>query len=61
MNVVVDDAEEIYVGKNAAGRPNRSLGMLGCQLWDVIIINVPVLGRILLKGDSITLIQPASS
>ncbi|KAG8944392.1 mRNA splicing protein sme1 [Tulasnella sp. 424] len=43
MNVVVDDAEEIYVGKNAAGRPNRSLG------------------RILLKGDSITLIQPASS
>ncbi|KAG9047040.1 mRNA splicing protein sme1 [Tulasnella sp. UAMH 9824] len=43
MNVVLDDAEEIYVGKNAAGKSNRPLG------------------RILLKGDSITLIQPATS
>ncbi|KAG8967350.1 mRNA splicing protein sme1 [Tulasnella sp. 419] len=43
MNVVLDDAEEIYSGKAAAaGKSNRSIG------------------RILLKGDNITLIQPAT-
>ncbi|KAG9008850.1 mRNA splicing protein sme1 [Tulasnella sp. JGI-2019a] len=42
MNVVLDDAEEVYVGKAAApGKTNRTIG------------------RILLKGDNITLIQPA--
>ncbi|KAG9031517.1 mRNA splicing protein sme1 [Tulasnella sp. JGI-2019a] len=42
MNVVLDDAEEVYVGKAAApGKTNRAIG------------------RILLKGDNITLIQPA--
>lgn len=39
MNVVIDDAEEVFVGKEA--KPRRSVG------------------RILLKGDNITLIQQA--
>jgi len=37
MNLVIDEAEEVYVGKVA--KPRRSVG------------------RILLKGDNITLIQ----
>jgi len=42
MNVVLDDAEEVYVGKAATpDKKNRAIG------------------RILLKGDNITLIQPA--
>jgi len=39
MNLIIDDAEEVYIGK-AASKPHRPLG------------------RILLKGDNITLIQP---
>ncbi|KZO95628.1 Sm-like ribonucleo protein [Calocera viscosa TUFC12733] len=41
MNVVIDDASEVFVGSES--KPSRSLG------------------RILLKGDNITLIQPISS
>jgi len=40
MNLIIDEAEEVYIGK-AASKPRRTLG------------------RILLKGDNITLIQPA--
>jgi len=39
MNVVIDDAEEVFVGKET--KPRRAIG------------------RILLKGDNITLIQQA--
>lgn len=30
MNVVIDEAEEIYIGKNANGKPNRPVGMSTC-------------------------------
>jgi len=42
MNLIIEDAEEVYIGKSAS-KPRRSLG------------------RILLKGDNITLIQPVSA
>ncbi|KAF8321765.1 Sm-like ribonucleoprotein [Clavulina sp. PMI_390] len=42
MNLIIEDAEEVGIGKSA-DKPRRSLG------------------RILLKGDNITLIQPVQS
>jgi len=42
MNLIIEDAEEVYIGKSAS-KPRRSLG------------------RILLKGDNITLIQPVTA
>jgi len=42
MNLIIEDAEEVYIGKSAK-KPRRPLG------------------RILLKGDNITLIQPVQS
>jgi len=41
MNLVIDEAEEVYVGK--VPKPRRPIG------------------RILLKGDNITLIQPVQN
>lgn len=38
MNVVLDDAEEIYVGKNAAGRSNRPLGMLKHSTRQILLL-----------------------
>lgn len=52
MNVVIDEAAEVYV-KDA--KPRRELG----QLWNSFPLFTLTLfaGRILLKGDNITLIQ----
>lgn len=55
MNVVIDEAAEVYV-KDA--KPRRELG---ASFASTIHRNTPDLhptGRILLKGDNITLIQP---
>lgn len=58
MNIVVDDAAEVYV-KDA--KPRREIGMLHIYTDRSpkslsLMINF-VAGRILLKGDNITLIQ----
>lgn len=63
MNVVVDEAEEIPVGKAATtDKTRRSIGELGALLLRTNYSRAGLLcvvGRILLKGDNITLIQPA--
>ncbi|GJJ09554.1 hypothetical protein Clacol_003777 [Clathrus columnatus] len=56
MNLVIDDAEEVYVKET---RPRVKLGQLVKSFLDGILTYV--LGRILLKGDNITLIQQLSS
>jgi small nuclear ribonucleoprotein E len=53
MNVVIDEAAEVYV-KDA--KPRRELGEIP-YLVSVDIILTITKGRILLKGDNITLIQ----
>lgn len=54
MNIVMDDAAEVFV-KDA--KPRRELG--ACSVPQTIAMNshLPHPGRILLKGDNITLIQ----
>jgi len=40
MNVVVDDAEEIYLGKAlAAGKTNRSVGKSTTTCFSIILAN----------------------
>lgn len=56
MNIVIDDAAEVYV-KDV--KPRRELGSLHLPQSSSILIFV-YLGRILLKGDNITLIQQAN-
>ncbi len=53
MNLVIDEAAEIYV-KDA--KPRRELGIpvTYCFVFGILIVSA---GRILLKGDNITLIQ----
>ena len=53
MNLVIDEAAEIYV-KDA--KPRRELGTPVTD-WFVFGILIISAGRILLKGDNITLIQ----
>jgi small nuclear ribonucleoprotein (snRNP)-like protein len=53
MNVVIDEAAEVYV-KDA--KPRRELGEIS-PLTCVDILLTTAKGRILLKGDNITLIQ----
>lgn len=55
MNIVIDDAVEVYV-KDA--KPRREIGE-SLRPWNWVASNDPLrpIGRILLKGDNITLIQ----
>lgn len=55
MNVVVDEAAEVYV-KDA--KPRRDLGTFSSI--EMPMITHPSAGRILLKGDNITLIEQVS-
>lgn len=52
MNVVVDEAVEVYVKE---AKPRRELGM--CEISSRECQPTSLQGRILLKGDNITLIQ----
>lgn len=54
MNIVIDEAAEVYV-KDA--KPRRELGEIPYLVSVDIIILTITKGRILLKGDNITLIQ----
>ena len=54
MNVVIDDAAEVYV-KDA--KPRRELGVSPISCCIGSRTDFGVQGRILLKGDNITLIQ----
>lgn len=54
MNVVVDDAAEVYVKE---AQPRLDLGMFRSIVHDENS-HLTSIGRILLKGDNITLIQP---
>ncbi len=56
MNVVIDEAAEVFVKE---AKPRRELGIFFCLY---LLPPDPHLftGRILLKGDNITLIQQAS-
>jgi small nuclear ribonucleoprotein E len=54
MNIVMDEAVEVYV-KDA--KPKRELGKLYMFLHFEHFIKHQLPGRILLKGDNITLIQ----
>lgn len=54
MNVVMDDAAEVYV-KDA--KPRRELGESHPTQFSAYTDLKPLVGRILLKGDNITLIQ----
>lgn len=53
MNLVIDEAAEVYV-KDA--KPRRELGVY-VTIRTIRETNVGLVGRILLKGDNITLIQ----
>lgn len=55
MNVVVDEAAEVYV-KDA--KPRRELGTSTFYIPNYSTLLIVYTGRILLKGDNITLIQP---
>jgi small nuclear ribonucleoprotein (snRNP)-like protein len=52
MNVVIDEAEEVY---QKEGKERRSIGQ--CQECGRESLLIYYTGRILLKGDNITLIQ----
>lgn len=59
MNIVLDDAEEVYVKTNTRkqiGNIINSFYHMNSCLFTFIIT-----GRVLLKGDNITLIQNASN
>ena len=55
MNLVVDDAVEVKLPTKTQEESRRSLGKPLYQLW-FGISNI-FLGRILLKGDNVSLIQ----
>jgi small nuclear ribonucleoprotein (snRNP)-like protein len=60
MNLIIDEAEEVYIGK-AASKPRRPLGeqlRRSASHFDGSLRQNVHKGRILLKGDNITLIQP---
>jgi small nuclear ribonucleoprotein (snRNP)-like protein len=63
MNLVIDEAEEVYVGK--VPKPRRPIGsciiFLAFFLQSCPYAYMAELGRILLKGDNITLIQPVQN
>lgn len=59
MNVVLDETEEVYDCSAKPGKevkPRRSLGELR-QYGNALTLA----GRILLKGDNITLVQPVGA
>ena len=58
MNIVLDDAEEVYMKTST----RKQVGMFYTLLISITISNVlsQFLGRVLLKGDNITLIQNAT-
>lgn len=58
MNLVLDEAEEVLVKGDKSRRPLGKLYIASSTGWDWYIL---VLGRIMLKGDNITLIQPVNS
>jgi small nuclear ribonucleoprotein (snRNP)-like protein len=58
MNVVVDEAEEVYTKDS---KPRRSIGACRRLHYSCPLTEGPLTGRILLKGDNITLIQPAGA
>lgn len=62
MNVVLDETEEVYDCSAKPGKevkPRRSLGELQLLVfWGVKLTSA---GRILLKGDNITLVQPVGA
>lgn len=58
MNVVIDDAEEVYAKDS---KPRRSVGRSGSLVCVYFPNRKRIVGRILLKGDNITLIQPAGA
>lgn len=53
MNLVIDEAVEVYV-KDA--KPRKELGA-SISCYFLVGVLIKSLGRILLKGDNITLIQ----
>lgn len=58
MNLIMDEAEEVYIGKKKQGK--REIGashLLRRSPYFNSSIAL-IIGRILLKGDNITLIQP---
>ena len=60
MNVVVDEAAEVYVKES---KPRRELGTQPGPWLRDSFLNIAwscTTGRIMLKGDNITLIQQAS-
>ena len=56
MNVVLDDASEVYLKE---AKPSREIGIISflCPVYVSLTKHMPAIGRILLKGDNITLIQ----
>lgn len=62
MNVVLDETEEVYDCSAKPGKevkPRRSLGGLCTSLLHDNELTLT--GRILLKGDNITLVQPVGA
>lgn len=61
MNLVVDDAVEVYAATKDAPEKRRELGMhflaLISSRWKDQFANGCRVGQILLKGDNVTLIQ----
>jgi small nuclear ribonucleoprotein (snRNP)-like protein len=55
MNLVVDDAVEVMLPTNTKDESRRNLGIIACRL--LLNLADPATGRILLKGDNVSLIQ----
>ena len=61
MNLVMDDAEEVYVKekkRRSVGELSMSLALLAGWVY-FTMTSFPSSGRILLRGDNITLIMQA--
>ena len=59
MNIVLDDAEEVYVKTQTRKQIGRFSFWVVSRLCQIFTDNFEI-GRVLLKGDNITLIQNAA-
>ena len=60
MNIVLDDAEEVYVKTNVRKQIGKVKYDIFSQCFHYNQLFFLILGRVLLKGDNITLIQNAA-
>lgn len=54
MNLVIDEAAEVFIKE---AKPRRELGACRNRPFATYMLMIWIIGRVLLKGDNITLIQ----